>query len=97
MAYRFKKRGKLGRTYIAQWREFRGLSQDQLADLMGTSGATVSRVESGRSPYSQDFLEVAAEALGCTAADLISRDPRTPFGDIEHAIQLLERTRRTRR
>ena len=73
-------------TYIAEWREFRGLSQEVLADRMDATGASVSRVESRQPPYSQDWLEVAAEILGCTPADLISRDAR---GSIDQAIELL--------
>lgn len=90
MPRKFIKSGRRGRTFIAKWREFRGLSQEELADRMGTTGATVSRVESGKTPYSQDFLESAAEALGCAPADLISRDPRDPRGPIEMAIELLQ-------
>lgn len=94
MAVRFKKKGKLARNFIAQWRDFRGLSQDELADRMGTSGASVSRVESTKTPYSQDFLEVAAEVLDCTPADLISRDPRDSRTPVERAIELLQGSRR---
>lgn len=92
MAIRFKKRGKLARTYIAQWREYRGYTKTRLAEEMGTSIATVSRIEAG-APYSQDFLEVAAEILGCTPADLISRDPRDA-SQIEAALALLRRATR---
>jgi transcriptional regulator with XRE-family HTH domain len=94
MAVRFKKKGRRSRTFIAQWREFRGLSQEDLADRMGTTGASVSRVESGRTPYSQDWLEAAAEVLGCTPADLISRDPRASANDIDRAIELLQSSQR---
>ena len=94
MALRFKKKGRLNRTYLRQWREFRELSQEELADRMGTTGASVSRVESAQTPYTQDWLEAAAEALGCTAADLISRDPRDSSGPVEQAIKLLQDIRR---
>lgn len=94
MATRFKKQGPLNRTHLKQWREARKLSQDQLADLMGTSGASVSRVENGETPYTQDWLEAAADALGCTAADLISRDPRDPDEPVDQAIRILQNTRR---
>jgi transcriptional regulator with XRE-family HTH domain len=77
MATRFKK-GNRQRHFIAQWRRFRGLSQDQLADRLGTSKATLSRIENRIIPYNQDFLEACAEELQCTTADLIMRDPTTP-------------------
>ena len=96
MAVRFKKNGPLDRTYLKQWREFRGLSQEALGEQMGkgTSGASVSRVENGETPYTQDWLEAAAEVLGCTPADLISRDPRDDDGPLAQAIRLLETSRR---
>jgi transcriptional regulator with XRE-family HTH domain len=94
MAIRFKKKGPLARTYLKQWREFRELSQDDLADMIGTSGASVSRVENLETPYTQDWLEAVAEALGCAPADLISRDPRDERGPIDQAIKLLEDSRR---
>ena len=75
MAVRFKKPGPLGRTFIAEWRRYRKLSQDTLAELIGISKPTLSRIESRKSPYGQDFIEVCAEKLNCTPADLISRDP----------------------
>ena len=93
MAYRYKKKGKLHPHFLAQWRQYRDLSQEDLADLLGTSGATISRVESGQRPYSQDFLEAAAEALGCTPADILSRDPRDQRGPVERAIELLQNSR----
>lgn len=46
-----------------------------MADRLEISQATYSRVEGGKSPYSQDFLEACADALSCTPADLLMRDP----------------------
>lgn len=96
MSKRFKKRGPLDRTYLKQWREFRKKSQDDLADEIGTSGATVSRMENGETPYSQDYVEAVAEALGCTVADLISRDPRIEGSFLEEAMTLLRRAQTSR-
>jgi transcriptional regulator with XRE-family HTH domain len=62
-------------TFIRQWREFRGLTQDQLAERVGKSKAQLSRIENGLQPYSQDFLEACADALRTDPASLITRDP----------------------
>lgn len=78
MAARFKKEGKRRRHFIAQWRRYQNLSQDRLAEQLGISKATLSRIENGIIPYSQDFLEACAEALRCEPADLIMRDPTMP-------------------
>jgi transcriptional regulator with XRE-family HTH domain len=63
------------RTYIAEWREFRGLTQEQLAEQIDTTKATISRIESRKIGYSQDFLEVCADALGVHASVLLARAP----------------------
>lgn len=61
--------------FIRQWREHRGLTQVQMSERLQVSQATYSRIEAGKSPYSQDFLEATADALSCTPADLLMRDP----------------------
>lgn len=63
------------RTFFKEWREHRGLSQERLADRMGTSVASVSRIESGKQPYTQDYLEALAYALQTDPASLLMRDP----------------------
>lgn len=66
------------RHFIKAWRKHKGLSQQQLADRMGVARSYVGHVETGRSRYDQPFLEAAAEAMGCSPADLIMRDPSQP-------------------
>jgi transcriptional regulator with XRE-family HTH domain len=63
------------RTYLRQWREYRKLTLDRAASRLGMSAAQLSRIETGKSPYSQDFLELAADAYGTDAASLLMRDP----------------------
>jgi transcriptional regulator with XRE-family HTH domain len=58
MATRFKK-GNRQRHFIAQWRRFRHLSQDQLAERLEMSKANLSRIENRLTPYGQDFLRLA--------------------------------------
>ena len=71
----------LKRPFIAEWRAARNLSQESLSgrveELLGTSftATTLSRIENAKSPYSQRQLEAIAEALRCSPADLIMRDP----------------------
>lgn len=62
-------------TFIKQWREHRDLTQDQLAEWLGTSKASISRIEAGQQAYTQDFLEACAEALRTDPASLIMRNP----------------------
>lgn len=67
-------------TFIRNWRKHRGYTLERLADMIGTSHATLSRIERGIVPYNQKLLERAAEALSCEPADLIMRDPLDPDG-----------------
>lgn len=62
-------------TKIKQWREYRGLTQETLADRLETSKASISRIEAGEQAYTQDFLEACAEALRTDPASLLMRDP----------------------
>ena len=62
-------------TFIRQWRKHRGLNQEQLAARVGVTQETISRVERGDIGYTQPMLEACADALNCSPADLIMRDP----------------------
>lgn len=66
------------RQFIRAWRNHRGLTQEDLAARVGVSREYVSYIETGKRRYDQNFLEAAAEALNCTPADLIMRDPTQP-------------------
>lgn len=66
------------RTFIKEWRNHRGLSQEQLADRLETSVASISRIENGTQPYTQDVLEALADALMTDPASLLMRNPEDP-------------------
>jgi transcriptional regulator with XRE-family HTH domain len=68
----------LHRHFLQEWREHRGLSQEQAALRLSISRTQLSKIENMRSPYSQGLLEAAAEAYGCAPADLIMRNPSVP-------------------
>lgn len=71
---------KAQRHYIREWRKFRELTQEQLAERIGITKSYLSKIESGKKRYDQPFLEAAAVALRCEPADLIIRDPSDPDG-----------------
>lgn len=58
------------------------MTQEELGEAIGTSGATISRIESGKQPYTQDVLEALAAALDCKPADLLERHPSDPLVEI---------------
>ncbi len=68
------------RHFIREWRGFRKLTQEQLAERIGINRAYLSKIESGKRRYDQPFLEAAAVVLQCEPADLIMRDPSDPAG-----------------
>jgi transcriptional regulator with XRE-family HTH domain len=68
------------RWFLKEWRKFRGLTQDQLAERTGLSKPYISQLERGERQYTQELLERFAEELRCAAPDLIMRDPTDPDG-----------------
>ena len=73
------KPGKPGH-FVFEWREYRGLSQQRLADRIGVTHGAISQLENGHVSYTQGMLEALADALSCTPADLVGRLPGTEFG-----------------
>lgn len=74
-----KRRGT--RTYIREWRRYRGISQELMAERVNMAQGTISRLETGDIAYTQPVLEAISDVLMCTPCDLIMRDPSGP-GDI---------------
>lgn len=68
------------RHFIREWRAYRQLTQQQLAERIGIDKSYLSKIETGRKRYDQPFLEAAAEVLRCEPADLLIRDPLDPEG-----------------
>jgi transcriptional regulator with XRE-family HTH domain len=65
------------KIYFREWREWRGpeWTQQRLADELGTSKQTVSRIETGARDWSKNYLEAFAYVIGCAPGDPISRPP----------------------
>lgn len=85
---------RLNKTFIKEWREFRGLSLRKLAARIERepgeeliSFASLGRIEKGQQPYSQPILEGLAKALDVSVSQLLESDPHKE-GEI---IDLLKR------
>lgn len=65
-------------TFVQQWREFRGLTQEKLAGMVGFQPPSISQLENGKQGFSDKSLAKFAKALGCTPADLLAYDPSKP-------------------
>jgi transcriptional regulator with XRE-family HTH domain len=71
-----KELASLGRTYIAEWRESRDMTQEELAEGINMSRSTLSKIETADSPYTQRTLEAIASVLKCKPYDLL-REPQS--------------------
>jgi transcriptional regulator with XRE-family HTH domain len=100
------KKTKATGHFIRAWRKHRDFTLERLAERVGTTHATLSRIERGKVPYSQALLEALAEALGTTPASLIMRDPaqpdaiwdiweQIPAQDRDKAVKILEAFKKT--
>lgn len=72
--------------YFRAWRKYRGLTQEQLAELVGLATSSVSQIETGAQGFTNSTLIAFADALKCDPGDLLSRDPK-----IEDAIYELNK------
>jgi y4mF family transcriptional regulator len=65
-----KKNWKLGR-YIRKIRKAKGLTQEQLAEKIGTSIPWIGHIETGREAPNLAMLQKIAHALGVRVKELI--------------------------
>jgi transcriptional regulator with XRE-family HTH domain len=61
---------------IAEVRKLKGLSQQELADLVGAHSVTVSNLERGKLPLTYEWLERFAAALKTDLGELIGEEPK---------------------
>jgi len=71
-----------GPNHLRAWREHRGLTQEQLADLAGTTHQVIGYLERGRTQLSAKWLRKLAPVLDTTAGMLLDHDPRDVSADI---------------
>ena len=68
------------RQYLREWRNSRGLTQEQVAERLNTSKGQVSNWESGKRGMSAGVIEALEEALQLEPGDLF-RNPAQPSAD----------------
>lgn len=74
----FKERRLRKPIFLRQWRIYRNLTQEQLAERTGLSIGTVSGLETGKVGYSDDSLNLLADALSCEPGQILMVDPTKP-------------------
>lgn len=75
---------QLGQHHIRDWREYRRLSLERCVARMEKapgdepviSAMSLSRIERGVQPYSEEVLNALAHALDCDVWELISVNPK---------------------
>lgn len=75
MAAKIKSSSERSRHFIKDWRELKNMTQEQLAAAIGSTSASISRIENGAQPYTQDSLEAIARVLDVSPADLLASAP----------------------
>jgi len=67
---------KKARHFVHEWRKYRKLTQEELAERIGVTPGAISQLENGIVNYTQPTLEALAVALECEPGDILSKDPR---------------------
>lgn len=62
-------------NFLAAWRKHRRMTQQQLADAIGTSGSVISQLESGTTKLSPKWLRRLAPVLNTTPGFLLEYHP----------------------
>lgn len=70
------------RNYLKAWREYRGLSQDELAEKVETTKSVISLLENEKRPLSSKWLRKLAEALETQPGHILDHDPNELPADI---------------
>lgn len=65
------------RWYLREWREHLDLTQDRVAERLGTNKGQISKLERGEQRMNDSWIAGFSEALGVDPADLL-RDPKAP-------------------
>lgn len=63
------------RIFLKEWRQYRNLTQEALAERVGWSVGNVSQLERGQQGYSDEGLAALADALNCTPGQILDVDP----------------------
>lgn len=88
------------RNYLRQWREKKKLTQEELADKVGTTKAVVSLLENQKRPLSDKWLRKFADVLDTTPGRILETDPdsaKAEYLDLwDHKLRKEDRVRAIR-
>ncbi len=70
------------KNHLRAWREFRKMSQEEVADRVGTAKGVISLLENGKRPLSDKWLHKLAAVLDTRPGHLLDLDPSEIDNDI---------------
>lgn len=73
---------EIERNYLRDWREFRKMSQEELADKIGTTKAVISLLENEKRPLSSKWLRKLAVPLKTKPGHILDHDPHDLPSDV---------------
>lgn len=76
------------RHYVKQWREYRDLTQEQLAERVDRSRGLISQIESGLTELTEEMVFALADAMRCTPGDILEVNPLVE-GDVVDISDIL--------
>lgn len=76
------------RHFLREWRKYRRLTQEKLAERTELTSGAISQLENGIVNYTQPTLEALAYALSCEPGDILSRDP-SKDGEVIDLLRLI--------
>ena len=94
-------------NHLTAWREWRGMTQEQLAEAIGTTASVISLIENGKRRLSLKWLLKLAPALHTSPGMIIDHDPNDLPSDVlevwadipetqqKQAIEILKTFRKT--
>ena len=83
-----------GPNHLKAWREFREMTQADLAEKVGTNQNMIAYLESGERGLSAKWLRKLAPALGTTPGHLLDHDPKDVEADIIDIWMAADRAQR---
>lgn len=78
----------MSKKHFREWRDFRGLTQEQVAGRTGIDNTILSKLERGKVNYTEKHLEALSHAYNCTPADLLTPPPDRSGSDDDIARYL---------
>jgi transcriptional regulator with XRE-family HTH domain len=70
------------RNYLREWRLFKGLTLEELADKVGTNKSVIHLLENEKRPLSAKWLRKLADALGTTPGRILDVNPNETSAEV---------------